>query len=86
MAVGSSRGKEWDELFRIPTLRKYNYTCVYCGREANEADHIIPKSKGGKDELNNLVAACKKCNAGLGNKDKSQVRVNWYDKEWLDSL
>jgi 5-methylcytosine-specific restriction protein A len=25
------------------------------------ADHVVPKSKGGKDELSNLQGACKRC-------------------------
>jgi len=44
--------------------------CVYCGDEANSVDHIIPISKGGTDDLNNLVAACARCNYSLGNKTK----------------
>ncbi|NDG33336.1 HNH endonuclease, partial [bacterium] len=29
--------------------------------EATTADHIIPISKGGTDQLENLLAACIKC-------------------------
>ena len=30
--------------------------------EANTVDHIIPVAKGGTDDPENLVAACRKCN------------------------
>ena len=33
-------------------------------------DHIIPKSKGGKNELDNYQPMCKKCNSHKGNKDE----------------
>jgi len=39
--------------------------CVYCGHSVRKdltIDHVIPKSKGGKDKWNNLVTACFKCN------------------------
>jgi len=43
--------------------------CVYCGRNANTVDHIIPISKGGKDEYDNLVPCCKSCNSSKKDKD-----------------
>lgn len=38
--------------------------CVYCGVEPKPKtlDHIIPKSKGGEDSIDNLVLACRDCN------------------------
>jgi 5-methylcytosine-specific restriction endonuclease McrA len=40
---------------------------VYCGRRAPDVvltvDHVYPKSKGGKNSEDNLVAACKDCNS-----------------------
>lgn len=57
---------------RFEFLKKYNFTCQYCGRKAPEIqfhiDHIFPKSKGGKSEENNLILACDECNIGKGNK------------------
>ena len=31
-------------------------------------DHVIPKSRGGKNTWENLVAACKKCNQKKGSR------------------
>jgi 5-methylcytosine-specific restriction endonuclease McrA len=47
---------------RIAVLTYYFYNCVYCGDQAREIDHIVPQSKGGSDEVKNLVACCHKCN------------------------
>lgn len=41
--------------------------CYYCGRKflPNELtmDHVVPIIRGGRSEKNNLVPACKECNA-----------------------
>ena len=40
--------------------------CIYCGRRLDEftasIDHIIPLSRGGKNESVNIVASCIPCN------------------------
>ncbi len=42
------------------------YTCVRCGRKLRKGDvdidHIIPQSRGGRDNLDNLQCMCKHCN------------------------
>lgn len=42
------------------------YTCVHCGRKFRknsiDIDHIIPKSKGGMNNLENLQCLCIHCN------------------------
>jgi len=42
------------------------YKCVRCGKNFHKGDididHIVPKNKGGKDNLNNLQCMCKSCN------------------------
>lgn len=47
--------------------------CVACGvssqERAIEVDHIIPRSKGGPDELSNLQALCYKCNSQKRDRD-----------------
>jgi hypothetical protein len=55
---------------RFEVLRRDGFRCVYCGRQASEAelhvDHVVPVIDGGSDELHNLVAACVDCNLGKG--------------------
>jgi len=55
---------------RFDVLKRDGFTCQYCGRRTPdvllEVDHIIPKSKGGPDTIDNLVTACFDCNRGKG--------------------
>lgn len=61
-------------------LARDNWTCCSCGRSSKEegitleVDHIIPRSKGGTDGLDNLQTLCKKCNIGKSNKDDTDLR------------
>lgn len=51
-------------------LQRDNFECQYCGTKHNlTLDHIIPRSKGGKDTWENLVTCCETCNVKKGNKD-----------------
>lgn len=47
------------------------YQCVHCERyfpkKSIEIDHIIPQSKGGGNQPQNLQCLCKKCNCSKGN-------------------
>lgn len=60
MAISSRR--------RFEVLHRDGFTCRYCGRRPPgvrlEVDHIQPKSKGGSDDPDNLLAACELCNRG----------------------
>jgi len=45
-----------------------NYSCHYCSKKELSGldlniDHYIPISKGGTNELNNLVVSCHSCNS-----------------------
>lgn len=51
----------WKKI-RLKVLARDANTCAYCGDVATEVDHVYPKSKGGEDTLDNLVAACRTCN------------------------
>jgi 5-methylcytosine-specific restriction endonuclease McrA len=53
-------------LSRKNLLLRDRYTCQFCGRAfpAHELtlDHLIPRSRGGHTDWDNLVACCHKCN------------------------
>ena len=40
-----------------------DHTCQYCGRAAENVDHVLPRSRGGAHEWENVVAACRRCNS-----------------------
>ena len=55
------------EIVRDRILKKYNYKCVECNSIENlEVDHIIPLSRGGKDDEINKQVLCRKCNRKKG--------------------
>ena len=37
--------------------------CQYCGARAETVDHVVPRSRGGLHVWENVVAACRVCNA-----------------------
>ncbi|MEZ4700874.1 MAG: HNH endonuclease [Rhodothermales bacterium] len=63
-------------LSRKNVLRRDGYRCQYCGnRESLTVDHVLPKSRGGKDTWENLVAACTPCNNRKGNRTPEEARL-----------
>jgi len=55
---------------------KLNY-CGYCGSTDNLCtDHIIPISKGGNNDIKNLVTSCRYCNSSKSN----LFFIDWYLK------
>jgi hypothetical protein len=69
-------GKWW------AVLARDKWKCLSCGRSSREdgvlleVDHIIPRSKGGSDDMTNLQTLCKKCNIGKSNKDSTKLYVS----------
>ena len=58
---------------RQNVLMRDNYTCQICGATVKdgaklEIDHIIPQSKGGTNDENNLQVLCKQCNCEKHNR------------------
>lgn len=55
-------GTRWRQL-RLGALRRDFYLCRICGNKATDVDHIIPRARGGKDELSNLQSLCHPCHS-----------------------
>lgn len=49
--------------------------CVYCGAPATSLDHVVPRSRGGKHDWENVVSACRRCNHVKG--DRSVNDLGW---------
>ena len=61
---------------RHRVFRRDNNECVYCGSKKElTIDHVIPRSKGGKNTWDNLVTCCQKCNLKKGNKTPDEARM-----------
>jgi CRISPR/Cas system Type II protein with McrA/HNH and RuvC-like nuclease domain len=56
---------------RFEVFKRDGFRCAYCGKFPPavilEVDHIDPKSRGGKDDINNLITSCFDCNRGKSN-------------------
>jgi 5-methylcytosine-specific restriction endonuclease McrA len=49
--------------------------CAYCGRPAATIDHVVPRSRGGRHEWDNVVSACHRCNHVKG--DRVIAELGW---------
>ena len=58
---------------RFEVFKRDGFQCQYCGKAPPKAilevDHIIPKKRKGRDEIDNLITACFDCNRGKGARD-----------------
>ncbi len=61
---GSYTVSEWTQL-----LDYFGHQCLCCGSDQRiSADHVIPLSCGGSNDLDNIQPLCVKCNASKGKK------------------
>lgn len=61
-------------LTRRNVLRRDGHRCQYCGSaERLTLDHVLPRSRGGKDAWENLVAACTPCNNKKSNRTPEEA-------------
>jgi hypothetical protein len=79
LEVFRSKGPNGAHYFVMRKMKKTH--CWYCGSElhheiaAQTIDHQTPTSKGGKDELFNLVYSCLPCNHEKGDRNLEEYRV-----------
>ena len=64
-------------------LRRDQFICQYCGKKSDlTIDHVIPKSRGGKDTWENLTTACEKCNVKKGNRTPEEASMKLSTKPY----
>lgn len=66
-------------LSRKNILMRDRHTCQFCGQVFNPSDltldHVIPRSRGGHTDWDNLVTCCHACNNRKGNRLPEEVGV-----------
>lgn len=74
---------------RFEVFKRDGFKCQYCGQNPPivtlEVDHINPVSKGGEDDINNLITSCFDCNRGKSNIELKRIPNSLQDnKEILE--
>jgi 5-methylcytosine-specific restriction endonuclease McrA len=63
-------GPAWS---RSGVLARDGRRCGYCAGTATTVDHILPRSRGGKNTWLNTVAACDGCNQRKGDRTPAEA-------------
>ena len=64
------------KITRRAVFARDGWTCQYCGARSNlTVDHVIPRSKGGSSEWDNIVASCAPCNRRKGDLLPAQANM-----------
>ena len=54
---------------RRAVFARDSWTCQYCGTTSHlTVDHVIPRSRGGASDWENIVTSCAPCNRRKGNR------------------
>jgi 5-methylcytosine-specific restriction endonuclease McrA len=65
------------KISRRALFARDGWRCVYCGdgRGRLTLDHVVPRSRGGKSEWENVVTACAPCNHRKGDRTLEEARM-----------
>lgn len=69
-------------LSRAALSARDHKTCQYCFKHGDTIDHVIPRSRGGKHVWENVVLACKRCNAQKDDRLLSEIGWKLYNKPY----
>lgn len=85
-----AKRKPLSKALRFEVFKRDSFTCQYCGRSAPEVilqvDHIHPVSKGGTNDILNLITSCRDCNLGKGAKKLDDNTAIVKIKKQLDEV
>ncbi len=62
-------------LSRRALFARDDFRCQYCGGFADSIDHIVPRSRGGLHEWENVAAACRPCNLRKRDRTPSEASM-----------
>jgi 5-methylcytosine-specific restriction endonuclease McrA len=66
------------------------FTCQYCGKQGKHnyltIDHVLPRSRGGRNIWQNTVTACFQCNNSKGDRTPREARLSLLRQPYQPSL
>lgn len=75
---------------RFEVFKRDSFTCQYCGGKAPDivlnVDHIKPVSKGGKNDIINLITSCFECNSGKRDRELTDNSVLKKQRDQMEQL
>lgn len=75
---------------RFEIFKRDSFKCQYCGVSAPDVilhvDHIHPVSKGGDNDISNLITSCFDCNMGKKDRALNDKAVIEKQKQQLDEI
>ena len=75
---------------RFEVFKRDQFKCQYCGKAAPDVvlnvDHINPVSKGGENDILNLVTSCEDCNSGKSDRLLSDNSILDKQRKMLEEL
>lgn len=65
------------KLTRFEVFNRDKYKCQYCGREGRDLtlDHVVPRSRGGTHDWQNVVSCCFPCNLRKAGRTPSEASM-----------
>lgn len=64
---------------RYQVLKRAKYRCELCGAHEDQAalhvDHIVPRARGGSDDISNFQSLCVTCNTSKRDRDDTDFRA-----------
>lgn len=85
-----AKRKTISKKLRFEVFKRDSFTCQYCGKSAPdvilEVDHINPVSKGGTNDLLNLITSCRDCNRGKSDRELSDDSMVIKQQKELEEL
>jgi Restriction endonuclease len=82
--------KSLSKKIRFEVFKRDSFTCQYCGKVAPnvvlELDHIEPVSKGGTNDILNLITSCYDCNRGKSDRELNDDSVVTKQRQQLELL
>jgi 5-methylcytosine-specific restriction endonuclease McrA len=64
---------------RRAVFARDSWTCQYCGRTTHlTVDHVMPRSRGGASDWENIVTSCAPCNRRKG--DRTPVEIDMHPR------